>query len=388
MKRYLIFLWDVFLCSLASFGGPEAHYGVFSNKLVQKKHYVDEQVLSEMIGVFALVPGPSSTQTIMAIGYVVGGPWLAAFTFLVWAFPAIVTMTLIGLFFPFFQSLIFFHSLGLVLPAIAIGFIFYAGWSLSKKTIRSTQHLVMFLIFGIIGYWLMPISIWTIPVLLILSGFWMMRVQPSNTNTTTIYLKPKWWLVISIIVIALIVDVASPLTGNLSLRLFASFYRYGYTVIGGGQIVIPLMIQDLVTQQAVISLETFLSGYAIDQAIPGPLFSFAAFVAVQSLMPTSFAWLISIGLGVVIFLPGIILVYFVYPIYQQLRKIPIMKTFLQGVSITASSLIVLTAIIQLIDLTPTAFGYGIILLTFGLLLMKKIPAPIIVIFIVALSVVF
>ena len=148
------------------------------------------------------------------------------------------------------------------------------------------------------------------------------------------------------------------------------------------------MIQDLVTQQAVISLETFLSGYAIDQAIPGPLFSFAAFVAVQSLMPTSYAWLISIGLGVVIFLPGIILVYFVYPIYQQLRKIPMMKTFLQGVSITASSLIVLTAIIQLIDLTPTAFGYGIILLTFGLLLMKKIPAPIIVIFIVALSVVF
>jgi chromate transporter len=385
MKRYLIFLWDIFLCSLASFGGPEAHYGVFSNKLVQKKHYVDEQVLSEMIGVFALVPGPSSTQTIMAIGYVVGGPWLAAFTFLVWAFPAIVTMMLIGLFFPFFQSLSLFQSLGLVLPAIAIGFIFYAGWSLSKKTIRHTHHLMMFLIIGLIGYWLLPISIWSIPVLLILSGFWMMRMQPSIISATTIHLKPKWWLIVGIILIAVIVDVVSPLTGNLVLRLFASFYRYGYTVIGGGQIVIPLMIQDLVTQQAVISLETFLSGYAIDQAIPGPLFSFAAFVAVQSLILMPNAWLTSIGLGVVIFLPGILLVYFVFPIYQQLRQMPMMKRFLQGVSIAASSFIALTAITQLIALTPTAFGYGVILLTFGLLISKKIPAPLIVLIIILIS---
>jgi len=75
------FLWDVFTCSLGSFGGPEAHYGVFSSVLVKQKRYLTEEELTELIGLYALVPGPSSTQTITAVGYHLGGPILALLTF-------------------------------------------------------------------------------------------------------------------------------------------------------------------------------------------------------------------------------------------------------------------------------------------------------------------
>lgn len=96
--KWSTFLKDVFICSLGSYGGPEAHYGVFSSILVKQKKYLTEEELTEMIGLFALVPGPASTQTISAIGYYVGGPILALLTFLVWALPAIVIMSLIGVF--------------------------------------------------------------------------------------------------------------------------------------------------------------------------------------------------------------------------------------------------------------------------------------------------
>jgi len=81
--QWCTFLKDVFICALGSYGGPEAHYGIFSSILVNKKKYLTEEELTEMIGLFALVPGPASTQTITAIGYYVGGPILALLTFLV-----------------------------------------------------------------------------------------------------------------------------------------------------------------------------------------------------------------------------------------------------------------------------------------------------------------
>ncbi|MGA0876229.1 MAG: chromate transporter, partial [Bacilli bacterium] len=120
------FLLDVLACSLSSFGGPEAHYGVFSSLLVQKKRYLNEETLSELIGVFSLVPGPSSTQTITAIGYLVGGPWLAFLTFIVWALPAMVIMTIIGVLFTSFQTNPLLTSMLQFLPAIALGFIAFA----------------------------------------------------------------------------------------------------------------------------------------------------------------------------------------------------------------------------------------------------------------------
>lgn len=160
--------------------------------------------------------------------------------------------------------------------------------------------------------------------------------------------------------------------------LYTSFYRYGYSVIGGGQIVIPLMIQDMVQTQSLISLNDFLAGYAIDQAVPGPLFSFAAFVSARSFSGTGFLFLASLLGGFSIFLPGILLVFFIFPLWKSVRQFTQIKYFLKGVSVTAASLIVTTAITQISVLPANMTIYSVVLVSVLLLLTKKLPAPLIV----------
>jgi chromate transporter len=384
----LAFLLDVFWCSLSSFGGPEAHYGIFSNILVKKKKYISEETLAELIGVFSLVPGPSSTQTITAIGYLVGGRLLALLTFFVWAFPAMVIMTLVGLFFTTFNQQPIFTQLMSILPSIAVGFIAFAGWSLSRKVIKNTEDIFLFAGIFILGLFLLPISIWMVPLLLITSGFIknMIQAQPIPTSTTP-FTVPWIWLIL-MVGIALLNEGLNFFITNPFLNLLTSFYRYGYSVIGGGQIVIPLMIQDLVNQQSLLSLETFLSGYAIDQAIPGPLFSFASFVGAQAIQPTSLSWLAGILSGFSIFLPGILLVYFVVPIWQNLRKNQWIKGLLSGITVAAAALIVLTAMNQLILLQSNLLTYGLTFATFLMLNIKKLPAPMIVVLLLFIGLLF
>jgi chromate transporter len=384
----LAFLLDVLWCSLSSFGGPEAHYGIFSNILVKKKKYISEETLAELIGVFSLVPGPSSTQTITAIGYLVGGRLLALLTFFVWAFPAMVIMTLVGLFFTTFNQQPIFTQLMSILPSIAVGFIAFAGWSLSRKVIKNTNDIFLFAGIFILGLFLLPISIWMVPLLLITSGFIknMIQAQPIPTSTTP-FTVPWIWLIL-VVGIALLNEGLNFFITNPFLNLLTSFYRYGYSVIGGGQIVIPLMIQDLVNQQSLLSLETFLSGYAIDQAIPGPLFSFASFVGAQAIQPTSLSWLAGILSGFSIFLPGILLVYFVVPIWQNLRKNQWIKGLLSGITVAAAALIVLTAMNQLILLQSNLLTYGLTFATFLMLNIKKLPAPMIVVLLLFIGLLF
>ena len=378
MKRILIFLLDVFYCSLSSFGGPEAHYGVFSRILVDKKKYIDEKTLTELIGVFALVPGPSSTQTITAIGYLVGGSWIALLTFIIWAVPALVIMTLVGLFFSFFNQSQLLISLLDVLPSVAVGFIFYAGWSLTKRILTKRHDWILYGLSFLLGLILIPMTFLAVPVILLMSGFIIFLIEKPTQENKLMITKPRWFVLLIVILLAISLELLSNQLRFPILILINSFFRYGYSVIGGGQIVIPFMIQDLVNQQSLLSLETFLSGYAIDQAIPGPLFSFAAFVATQSLQGLPLPWLGGFLAGISIFVPGVLLVYFVVPIWQSLRDIRWMKTALKGITVAAASLIVLTGFNQLLTLATSWFTYGMVVFTFLTLQWKKIPTPILV----------
>lgn len=377
--RWGSFLWDVFMCSLGSYGGPEAHYGVFSSILVQKKKYLSEEELSEMIGLFALVPGPSSTQTITAIGYHVGGPVLAILTFLVWALPAIVAMGAIGTFFAQIGADYGWKPVMTYLPAAAVAFIAYAALALSKKVIKQRYDVFLFLIMFALGLLLVNYSMWVVPILLGIGGLASLLPHLKEKNDIRATVKPRWSILALVVGIALINEGLRTWITSPGVLLFTSFYRYGYSVIGGGQIVIPLMIQDLVQARFLISLPDFLSGYAIDQAIPGPLFSFAAFVSSRSFPGTGFTFPAGLIGGLTIFLPGILLVFFIFPLWKSMRAIPSTKHFLSGVSVTAAALIAMTAVEQLWKLPPSLAVYGIVIAGTVALLTKKIPAPLVVI---------
>jgi len=377
--KWTTFLWDVFMCSLGSYGGPEAHYGVFSSILVKKKKYITEEELTEMIGLYALVPGPSSTQTITAIGYYVGGPILAILTFLVWAMPAIVTMGLIGVFFTQITTNDGWKPILTYLPAVAVAFIIYAAITLSRKVLKKSFDYVLFTIMLILGLLLVGYSMWVVPLLLLLGGIIVLFPHLKYRSDVKILHQPKWYILGIVIFLAVFNEGLRTLVTAPFITLYTSFYRYGYSVIGGGQIVVPLMIQDLVQTQSLISLNDFLAGYAIDQAIPGPLFSFAAFVSSRSFAGSGFSFLAGLIGGFSIFLPGILLVFFIFPLWKSTRAIPQMKYFLTGVSITAASLITMTAINQSIELPVSITVYIVVIISTLLLLLKKIPAPLIVI---------
>jgi chromate transporter len=373
------FLWDVFMCSIGSYGGPEAHYGVFSSVLVEKKKYLTEEELTEMIGLYALVPGPSSSQTITAIGYHVGGPVLAFLTFLVWALPAIVTMGLIGVFFSQLDNHEGWKPIITFLPAVAVGFIIYAAFTLSKKVLKKRNDWILYVVMLAVGLWLVGLSMWVVPIMLVMGGLIYVFPHMKEKSILEVKLKPRWYVLLIVIGLALFNEGLRVWITAPWVTLYTSFYRYGYSVIGGGQIVIPLMIQDLVQNQTLISLHDFLSGYAIDQAIPGPLFSFAAFVSSRSFSGSGFSFLAGMIGGFSIFLPGILLVYFIYPLYRNSRKMIRMKHFLKGVTVTAASLILMTAITQSIKLPVDFAVYGVVIVSTLLLLWKKIPAPLIVV---------
>ncbi len=379
------FLKDVFICALGSYGGPEAHYGVFSSILVEKKKYITEEELTEMIGIYALVPGPSSTQTLTAIGYHVGGPMLALLSFLVWVLPAIGVMGLIGVFFTKVESNDGWKPMITYLPAVAIAFIVYAAITISKKVLKKSKDWVIFIIMLGLSLLLVGYSIWVVPILLVLGGLIILMPHLKEKSEDSVTYKPRWLILAIVISLGIFNEGLREWITAPWVTLYTSFYRYGYSVIGGGQIVIPLMIQDLVQTQSLISLSDFLSGYAIDQAVPGPLFSFAAFVSARSFAGTGFSFIAALIGGLSIFIPGTLLVFFMFPLWKIMRKNLKMKYFLKGVTITAASLITMTAITQLIELPVNMVSYGVVLVSTLLLLSKKVPAPLMVIIVAALG---
>ncbi len=151
--KWRTFLKDVFICSLGAYGGPEAHYGVFTDQLVIKKQYVTEEEMVELIAVTGILPGPSSTQTIVAIGHKVGGPWLGLLTMLVWSLPVLVVMTLLSFLSQFLISLNLSQDGLRYIGPMAVGFILVAAYRIGRKVVKDKVTLSL-LLFGAVTTYL------------------------------------------------------------------------------------------------------------------------------------------------------------------------------------------------------------------------------------------
>ncbi|NCC49334.1 MAG: chromate transporter, partial [Clostridia bacterium] len=164
------------------------------------------------------------------------------------------------------------------------------------------------------------------------------------------------------------------------IHLFESFYRYGYLVIGGGQVVVPMMHSELVDVNAYMTNQEFLTGFGLVQGLPGPMFSFSAYAGGMAarggspLMQIAGAALS----GVAIFLPGLLLIYFIYPVWAALKQIKGIRVSLKGITAVAGGLITVAAIILMQRSGLTLENLIVVLLTILLLLSRKIPAPLIV----------
>lgn len=314
------FLKDVFICSLGAYGGPEAHYGIFTDQLVVKKEYLTEEELVELIALTGILPGPSSTQTIVAIGYKMGGPLLALLTMLVWALPIITLMTLLS----FLGQLLYAFNISeegfRYIGPMAVAFIAVAAWRIGRKVVNDKTTFLL-LIFGAITTYYIRTP-WIFPLVLIIGGIISIKLSKEKDIWNHIKLNPPWIFVILFGIFAIGSISLTILWDNKIVHLFESFYRYGYLVIGGGQVVVPLMYSDLVEVRGYLTSQEFLMGFGMVQGLPGPMFSFSAYAGGMALRDNS-AFIQMLGAlmsGLAIFLPGLLLIYFIYPIWEKLKK--------------------------------------------------------------------
>ncbi|MBH1940785.1 chromate efflux transporter [Mobilitalea sibirica] len=377
--RWSTFLKDVFICSLGAYGGPEAHYGVFTDQLVIKKKYLQEEEMVELIALCSILPGPTSTQTIVSIGYKTGGPLLAFLTMLVWALPVLTVMTLLSFLYQFLENMNVSQEGLRYIGPMAVGFIIVAAFRIGKKVVTDRITIILLLFGGITTYFIR--EPWIFPLVLILGGLVSIITSKERNLWNRVKLNPPWLYFIVFAIFALGSLVIIMIWDNRILHLFESFYRYGYLVFGGGQVVVPVMHSELVQVNRYMTNQEFLTGYGLVQGLPGPMFSFSAYaggmVARGGSVLTQVLGSVAGGIG--IFLPGLLLIYFIYPIWENLKKIKAIKISLKGINAVAGGLITVAAVILM---QKSGFSIDNILVTFitvVLLLTRKIPAPIIVI---------
>jgi chromate transporter len=372
------FLGDVLICSLGAYGGPEAHYGVFTDQMVVKKKYLTEEELVELIALTGILPGPSSTQTIVAIGLKIGGPRLGLLTMLVWAVPVLAVMTLLSFLSQLMTSLNLSQAGLRFIGPMAVGFIVVAAFRLGRKVVTDYLTLLLLLASGITTYFIR--EPWIYPLVLLTGGIVSLLAAKERDLWNRISLRPPWHYLIVFACFAVGSLIASMIWDNRIIQLFERFYRYGYLVIGGGQVVVPLMYSELVEVNPYMTNLEFLTGFGLVQGLPGPMFSFSAYAGGMAARGGSALTQVAgaVAGGVAIFLPGLLLIYFIYPVWQSLKKIKGIKVSIKGITAVAAGLISVAAVILMQRSGFTIENIIVMLVTVLLLLWKKIPAPLIV----------
>lgn len=376
--KWSSFLKDVFVCSLGAYGGPEAHIGVFIDQLVTKKKHLTEEELIELVALCSILPGPTSTQTIVAVGHKVGGPMLGFLTMLVWALPVLVLMTLLSFLYQFLDMLNISNDSLRYIGPLAVGFIVVAAYKIGSKVVTNRLTAIL-MIFGAVTTYFIR-SPWIFPMVLLIGGAISVLASGERNVWNHVKLSPPWRYLAAFAGIALGSVILTLAWDNILVHLFESFYRYGYLVFGGGQVVVPVMYSEMVDIRQYMNNQEFLTGYGLVQGLPGPMFSFSAYVGGMAARNYgTFTQVMAAALsGIGIFLPGLLLIYFVYPVWERLRQIRGIKIALKGINAIAGGMIAVAAVIvmqksgfQLDNLLVSA-------VTIVLLLTKKVPAPIIV----------
>ncbi|MEQ8517834.1 MAG: chromate efflux transporter [Cytophagales bacterium] len=385
--RYFIFLKDVLGLSLTAFGGPQAHIALFTKQFVEKRGYVTEEELLELLALCQILPGPTSTQTITAIGYKKGGATLAYLTLLVWIFPAVSIMTAAGVLISYLDENQRSMEFARFIQPMAVGFVAYAAYVISSKVINTKLGGALMVIAAVTSYFIR--SPWVFPILLLTGGvITALKFQQQPKQDEKEKLNIDWKNFILYLGILLLAALLGNLLAYKPLLIFENFYRNGSLIFGGGQVLIPYLHTEFVEFKHYLSSEEFLTGYGMVQALPGPVFSFSAFVGALSLRELGIGGEIlgasMAALG--IFLPGTFLIFFIIRFWESLKQYRVVRASLEGINAASSGLVVAAALILFEPIGVDIINIGfmdivnllVILITFLMLMFSKVPSPLII----------
>ena len=376
--RYLIFLRDVLILSVTSFGGPTAHLALIMDMMVTKRGYLSETDLMELYALCQILPGPTSTQTITAIGFKIGGPSLAYLTLLIWALPALTIMISMGIMVNVFQEMDISLSFLKFIQPIAVGIVAYSAYRISSSVVSTRTGFFLMIISTMASYIFR--TPWAFPIMLLIGGSitaFKFRQQPLEEKST---IKINWSNFILWISVLVFAAVLGGVTQYLPIRLFENFYRNGSLIFGGGQVLVPLLYTEFVEFKGWLTSEEFLSGYGFVQALPGPVFSFSAYVGAVSMNNTDIPQQILGGVMAAagVFLPGTFFIFFVSRFWEDLKKYRMVKASLEGINAVSSGMVIAAAFFLFEPIAPTTLNYSLMLGTMCLMFFTKIPTPLII----------
>ncbi|MBB6485926.1 chromate efflux transporter [Rhizobium lusitanum] len=322
------------MLGLTSFGGPIAHLGYFRDELVVRRKWIDEEGYADLVALCQFLPGPASSQVGFSLGVLRGNgllgglaAWLG-FTLpsaaILFAF-AVGTATFTGA-----------ASTGVVhgLKLVAVAVIAQAIWGMAKNlTPDRGRAAIALAAVAIVAFGGGALCQTGAIALGAVGGLWLCRGNPSFASATHLHFPvSRRGGAIALIAFAALL-VLPPLfmvtSSHQAIVLFDAFYRSGALVFGGGGHVVLPLLQAQVVDSGLVTNESFLTGYGLAQAVPGPLFTFAAYLGtIVGPEPNGFAGA-SIAL-VAIFLPGILLVYGMLPYWDALRLRPTAQAAMRG----------------------------------------------------------
>jgi chromate transporter len=366
--------------ALTAFGGPQAHLGHFQKVLVDKRKYLSESDLMELNSLCQILPGPSSTQTLTAVGFKIGGPNLAYLTLLVWALPSVVFMSLVGIFLSSIQEKEWSMEFTRFIQPMAVGFVSYAAYTISLKTVNTKSGLGIMMGAALVSYFFQSPVIF--PFILLVAGALTavkFRSQPRQEKNGFRIQWANFTLWIGVLVLAAVIGAA---TKSLPVRLFENFYRNGSLIFGGGQVLTPLLYTEFVqyAPKQYLTSQEFLTGYAIAQSLPGPVFSFSAFIGSLAMRDWGIGGELigAIMSAAGIFLPGTFLIFFVIRFWDELKRYRVVRASLEGITAASAGLVVAAAVIMFQPLENSVFNFSFTIGTFCLLIFTRIPPPFII----------
>ena len=376
--RNLLTIFAVALrLGLTSFGGPIAHIGFFHQEYVVNRRWLSERRFSDLVALCHFLPGPTSSQVGIAVGIRRGGLLGGLLAWIAFTAPSAAILIAFGFGVAEFDNLLEGDWLnGLKIAAVAV--VAQAVWGMST-TLAPDKTRATIAVLAAIAILLSPIAFGIVIVILVAGayGWWRCRHYVEESPTEDFAYDIPRWIGIVFAVIFFVLLIGLPLARIILdldvLAIFDSFFRSGSLVFGGGHVVLPTLETEVV-ESGWTTAEEFIAGYGTAQAIPGPLFTFSAYLGtVMDVGPGGIPGAL-IAL-IAIFLPSFLLVIAILPFWNRLSQATNFRAAL--VAVNAAVVGILAA--ALFDPVWTSSikdpaDFALAAAAFGLLMFWKLPS--------------
>jgi chromate transporter len=318
---------------LTSFGGPVAHLGYFRAEFVERRRWIDEHGYADLVALCQFLPGPASSQVGIALGLLRAG-----FAGALAAWVGFTTPSALAL-------ILFAYGVGRLgdiagsaplhgLKIVAVAVVAQAVWSMARSLAPDRPRQTLAILAAALTLWV-PSTLGQVAAILAggAIGWCLLRgeARVAAASLGVPVSRPVALVALGLFVALLAgLPIAAAATGDHGLALLDSFYRSGALVFGGGHVVLPLL-QAAVVPPGWIGNDAFLAGYGAAQAVPGPLFTFSAYLG-TAMGPTPNGWQGGVLCLAAIFLPSFLLVIGALPFWDALRGRAGAQAALQGVN--------------------------------------------------------